>query len=331
MRLPLSTLFRLIVVLALAGGLGWIAVAGWQLRQARRAGRALAALLTVDPAHSTAGDDRLSLLQAAAPSLHDGDFQGACDLLRPRDLTTAEQEAARRFLSSHSELRKRFVAAAAEAQRGDRDEAARCRKALAGALCAACDGNASCVEACLASAEGALDASILGSRNSGGGSSPQAVAIRAQAIAPALGLGRELMTETYGPAARLVARASWHYQQRQYDQAAVLLDLARELLGSLPMTAVSATEVPPWFTSMAEALPEDVTPERSRAIVSFCESVAQSQTLSPALTVIVRQAQRERDAGRLAAARWWASVAIEAMGITDEAAAVASAVAGPKP
>jgi hypothetical protein len=129
----------------------------------------------------------------------------------------------------------------------------------------------------------------------------------------------------------LVARASWHYRQRQYDQAVALLDLAGELLGAPATSAAAATEPPRWFTALAEAPSADGTAAQSRAIVSFCEAVARSQTLSPALTVMVRQAGRERDAGRLAAARWWASVAIEALGMSDEAAVAAAAAAESKP
>ena len=77
MRFRVSTVIRLLVALALAGGLGWGAVATWQLRQARRAIRAVADVLTADPAHATAEVDPLSMLQAAASSLGKGDFQAA--------------------------------------------------------------------------------------------------------------------------------------------------------------------------------------------------------------------------------------------------------------
>ena len=331
MRPAVSTVLRLLVALGLAGGLAWSAATAWQLRQACRAGRTVAALLAADGAHSADDVDSLSLLQAAAPSLLDGDFQAACDLLGPRELTAAEEELARRFLASHGDLRKQFLSVAAEAQPRGGNVVVRTRKALAGALCAAADGNAKCVQACLASAERALDELIPGMPNPAGDSGPQAVARRAQAIAPALSLGRDLMTEAYGPAARLVARASWHYRQQQYEQAAGLLELAGQLLGAPSPSAAAASEAPPWFTSMTEAPLEDVSPAQSRAIVSFCEAVAQSQTLSPVVTVMVRQAQRERDAGRLATARWWASVAIEALGMSDEAAVAAGAAAEPRP
>jgi hypothetical protein len=236
-------------------------------------------------------------------------------------LNATEQEAARRFLALHGELRGRFLAAAATAQRSDAaDETARARTALSAALCAAADGNASCLQASLASAEQTLDASLPAALGPSGDSEPRAVARLAQAIAPALNLGRELMTESYGPAERLVARASSHYRRRQYAQAAVLLQLAGQLLGAPASAAAADDAPPPWFTAMTERPSEGLTAAQSRAIVSFCEAVAGSQALSPAVTAMVRQARRERDAGRLPEARWWASVAIEALGMTDEAA-----------
>jgi hypothetical protein len=146
-----------------------------------------------------------------------------------------------------------------------------------------------------------------------------------------LNLGHDLLTENYGPAQRLVARASSHDRRRQYAQAAALLQLAGQLLGTSTSVAAADDAPPPWFTAMTEQPSAQLTPAQSQAIVSFCEAVAGSQTLSPAVTTMVRQARRERDAGRLPEARWWASVAIEALGMTDEAALRAAEAAEARP
>jgi hypothetical protein len=271
------------------------------------------------------------MLQAAAPGLRDGDFRAACDVLAPRELTATEQDIARRFLVSHGELRQRFVAAAEAGRRQGASEVAGGRKLLAAAVCAAADRNAACVEACLALVERAGETSLPGSRDQLRGAGPQVVAARLETLAPALNLGRDLLTEAYGPARRLVARASQHYRRQQYDQAAVLLDLAGELLGAPSAATVAAAEMPPWFTAMSEPPLEVATPTQARAMVSFCEAVGRSQALSPAVKWMIRQAQQHRDAGRPAEAHWWASVALESLGISGAAAAAGSEAAEPLP
>jgi hypothetical protein len=331
MHHPLAAVVRLLAALALLGGLGWGAGVAWQLRHARRAAAAVAALLTADSPPAAADVDPLALLQAAAPSLRDGDFQAVCDLLSPRPLTAAEQEAARRFLASHGELRERFVAAAEAGRRPGAEQAAAVRKRLASAACAAADGNAACVEACLALAQRAGETPLPGSCDPRLGAGPQAVAARLAAIAPALDLARDLMTEAYGPAQRLVGRANRLWRQQQYGQAAVSLDLAGELLGAPSPTFAQAAEVPAWFSAMSQPPPDDATPAQARAMVSFCEAVARSQGISPAVKWMIAEARRQRDAGRPAESRWWATVALEALGISGEAAAAGSAAAEPPP
>lgn len=320
----------LLVTLALLGGLGWGVAAAWQLRQARRAGAAVANLLSVDPSPSAGAVDRLALLAAAAPALREGDFRAARDVLAPRPLIAVEQDAARRFLASHPDLRTRFLAVTAEARRRQEvDETEPARTALAGALCAAADGNAAGVRACLELAQRALDASGLRLHQPLGGTGPQAVAARVQAVAPALELGRDLMTEAYAPAQRLVARASQYYKQQQYDRAAALLELAAELLGAPAVDAAAAAgaaapEMPAWFIALPDGprngSPEEATPAQARAMVSFCEAVARSHTPSRAVKWMLGQAQQELAAGRSGDARWWAGVALQALGMSPEAA-----------
>jgi hypothetical protein len=206
----------------------------------------------------------------------------------------------------------------------------RVRRILAGALVAASDEDSGRAANCLSLAERALDAATIGSRNEGQSSGPEAVGARVHAITPAFNLARDLLTEGYDPAQRLVARAARLHLDRQYDEASMLLDVAAQLL-SVSTTNSAAAPVPDWFTAMADAPWADSSPAEAKAWVKFCQSVAQGQTRSAPVEFMVQRARRSRDAGDGAAARWWASLALQSLGISDEAAAAGAQDAESRP
>ena len=128
---------------------------------------------------------------------------------RRAELAAAEQDAARRFLASHGDLRTRFWPPRPRPQALPRKRRSRAgpqgpgRRAL-----------------CRRRRQRGRRAGLLLAWPSGRWTPrgrthrpwatpvPQCVRGAAQAIAPALELGRELLTEASGPAQRLVARAS---------------------------------------------------------------------------------------------------------------------------
>lgn len=249
-----------------------------------------------------------------------------------RDLSESELQVARRFLATQEDSRRRFVSLAEEARRRGNENAdvTKVRAALAGGLLAAAQGDSSAVRASLARAERALDDSLSGSAAGGVRSGSGTVAARAHALEAAMNLGRDLLTESHGPAERLVARASRLFQDGEHDQAALLLDLAGQLLG-VPIAGAAEEEAPEWFLSMAAGPLPDVSAAEAKKLTDFCEAVAQSQAPSSPVRLMVERARRHYESGEHSLARWWASVALECLGMSEESAAAGGAAAEPEP
>jgi hypothetical protein len=217
-------------------------------------------------------------------------------------------------------LRQRFITVASAAER--RNDIT-IREPLQRALVAAAKGDEVSAEAQLRSAEAALDGETAATRRD----EVQLALALVQQIEPAVKLGQELMTEGYTAPGKLVSRAAWHFQQKQFAESLRMLRLSAQLLGANGPAAATATNAPAWFVEMARAPSLDADPQRAEAAVQLCEASAASEGPSQAVAALVERARRELDAGRPAEAFWWAGVALPAMGMTEEALA---AVAQPK-
>ncbi|MBI5397696.1 MAG: hypothetical protein HZA91_20555, partial [Verrucomicrobia bacterium] len=158
----------------------------------------------------------------------------------------AERSAAQRFFAKAPELRQRFIAATSAAER--RNDVA-VRKPLQRALAAAAKGDAASAGAQLRLAEAALDGEAATVRRD----EPQAVFAFVGQIEPAVKLGQELMTEGCVAAGKLVARAGWHFQEKQFAESSRMLALGAQLLGTGGSVAMLATNAPPWFVALARA------------------------------------------------------------------------------
>ena len=235
----------------------------------------------------------------------------------PTTLNAAERGAAHRFFAKAAELRQRFIAVASAAER--RNDVA-VREPLQRALGAAAKGDAASVAAQLQRAEAALDGEAATTRRD----EPQAVLALVHQIEPAVRLGQELMTEGYTAADKLVARAGWHFQQKQFAESARMLGMSAQLLGADASTAAPATNSPVWFVTMARAPSLNADRRRAEAAVQICEAAAASEPPSRVVAALIKRARRELDAGRPAEAFWWAGVALPAMGMTEEAIAAAT-------
>jgi len=307
----------------------WSAYSHWQLHQARVAGAAVRDALVGKPlaARDSPTVNEPAVL-TAVEHLGAGQFAEAARLLAPAgDLTPAQQDAARRFLVRHSPLRQRLIAAAAAAEKRQQDggEAGAARAELARVLAAAARGELPEVEAGLEAAEAALDRVSAARGGQAWPAGEAGVAARAAALEPAVRMGRELLTEGFAAAGPLIGRAAWECRRARYDDAASALDLAAALLG-IAAQPNGVRAVPAWFLDLAQAPPATVETVHARAAVELAEAVAQADAVPPAVASLVARARREFDAGQVAEADWWASVALAALAM--DPAAVAAAEAG---
>lgn len=339
---PRARTFRWLKLLFVVGLVAWGVWCGRQLSQARRAGAALNAVLQRESLSSPGlpGAARSDAI-AAAEHLGDGQFAEAARTLSPAvHLPSSQQDAAKRFLGRQKALRQRLLAAATAAEKRQRDggDVTAVRAALARALEAAARGDESAVRSQLDAAEAVLDRSGAGGAAEAWPAGPAGIAARAAGLESAVRVGQELMTESFAAAGRLIGRAAWHCRNQQYDEAAGLLDLAAGLLGVSPAPS-ETRQMPGWFLDLAEAPPPAPDAARAQAAVQLAEAVARAETPGPTVTALVDKARREFDAGRVAEADWWASVALAALAMdpaaaesaADEAAAGSAGKAGRSP
>ena len=158
-------------------------------------------------------------------------------------------------------------------------------------------------------AEDALDHLTMGRNIGPPGKNLAAVAALAREIGPAFRLGQDLMTETHPVVETFVSRASAHFDAKEYEEAAVLLDLAAQVLG-VRARASASIAVPRWFSSPAQAVTDTVSDGEAKTAVERCEAMASSESPAKAVTTLIQKARRELDAGRSTEAHWWASVAL---------------------
>lgn len=277
-----ATGWRSVKLAALAGLVVWAAASSWYAWHAGRSGSAL--LLAED---------------AAA-------------------VTPEEQAAAAKFFAAAPDGQKRFLAvvASAKAEEQDGTDVAAVRLALAGAIRAAAAVDAAAVDARVAEAERLLNELALG----GPGPSASGVAEMVAAIEPAYVLGRDLLTEGHAAVEKLVGRASREFAAGEQGRAAALLQLAAELSG-VEVSSPGVETLPDWFTAMADMPVPTSTQADAEAAVTLAEAMAASESPAPPVMTLVKRARRELDAGQVSEASWWAGVALNALGVTDEAAA----------
>lgn len=320
-------MIRLAKVLVVGGLVAWGIASWWTLRQARQAGSALFDTLTTEwPENGSPRLDTREKLLSAAQEFRQGSFgRAAADLGPSGPLSAAQRAAAGRWFDRAKELRKRFLAAATAAQRLDEDGAdvGVVREALARALTAAADKDQATATVQIELAERALDEAELGGAAGAGGGDAQAVAALVRRMGPAFNLGQELLTEGHAAVEKLVGRASRHFQANQHRQAASLVRLAAELLGVEPSAPATAV-MPKWFDALARSPSPSVPEAQARQVVALAEAMAASETPSKPVQTLLQKARRELEAGRPAEAYWWASVALNALGMSDEAIAAAT-------
>lgn len=318
--------FRLIIVFLFLGLMAWGGFAGWHYLAARRAGTAISDTIDSDwPAGEAPAPGTRRRLLAAAQRIEAGDFADAVASLDPSTtISPAQKAAAERFFGQHAELQEQLVAAASDAQtiEQDGDDVTAVRTVLARALAAAARGDRSAVSLHLELAQAAVEAIVSGETGAAV-AGPQAVAGLLQQMGPSFQFGRDLMTESHTAVEKLLRRARQHYGEEDFAQAAAFVRLAAQLSGVEP-NATAADSPPDWFDSLQGTVPPTTAEATAVAAVQLCQSMAAADEPSPPVRTLIRNAKRELSAARATDAFWWATVALNALGMSDEQIAAAT-------
>jgi hypothetical protein len=311
-------LVKALLCTALIGAAIW---AGWLVVQGHRAGVALDDLLsTAWPRGGPAASGTRERLLAAAESLRGGDFGDAAVALRsPGPLSGEDQAAADRFLARHADARRRLLAAATAAQAAEAagSDVRPARDALSRAVAAAARRNSTRIDVELEIAETALTADSLATPMKPVPMDRDAAAARLAELAPGFELARNLLSEGAAAADKLLARASWHFREGRFAEAVALISLAGQLLAIEPANT-SATTVPAWFEALAQAPLPDIPAAQAKAAVELCTAMAAAEPQAAPLQHLVDRARREATSGQPEEAYWWATVALAALGMSEE-------------
>jgi len=311
----------------------WAVAAAWLVYEARQTGAALLdTLKTSGPASGLLEPAAREKLLLAAEKLRDGAFHRAASLLRPpKPLSPSQRLAAERFFGRNPDLKKRFLAVASAARTAEEKglEVRSARTELARALASAAARDGSAATADIAAAERSLDTISVGTPSSLGGDDQAAVARLAAAIGPSFLLAQDLLTEGHETTGRIVRRAAWEAKENRFAEAAALLNLAACLLG-VDASAPPPATMPEWFMPLAEAPSPSGSRADAEAAVALAEAMAASEHPGVAVMAIIQRARRQADASRYGEARWWARVALAALGMTDEPAAEAAGGTAPE-
>ena len=308
----------------------WAVGSCWYIHQARKAGGGLADTLAATwPEGGIPGAGARDVLLGAAEKMRQGRFPAVADDLGPATPLGEEQKVAvGRFFATEPEVCRRFVAATAVAQRLEEDGAdvSLVRGALAPALAAAARKDAAAVVVRLELAEAILAEIDLPGGFAAGGNDAEAVHRMIDKVAPAYDLGEDLLTEGHPAVEKLIGRAARHYRAGEFRQAAALVGLAARLLGVEPYGAKE--EAPPWFAALAGQPPPATTKAEAVAVVEYCEAMAMAESPAEPVAELVKRARREFEAERFGEARWWAGVALNALGMADDTITGDTAPAG---
>ncbi len=238
------------------------------------------------------------------------------------------------------------------------------RDALARAVRSAGRKDEPGVSAYLALAEDLLRETEWGAVSDPGANDASAVAAMAHSVGPSFLLAQDLLTEGAVAPGKLLSRAAWLTRAGEFRRAVVLIRLAGQLLDShASPDGASDRQTPEWFDALAAEAVLTATQAQAEAAVALADVLIESEmTVEPVepanqesadvdeasppeeseanqppvtqqeparpvgpVFTLVDKARRELAAGRGAEAYWWASVALNALGMTDEAIALTTA------
>jgi hypothetical protein len=320
--------FRTIAIVAIVA---WGLYACWATQRVQFTGERLRDSLKASwPADGPPQLGTREKLLETADELASGRAWTFGDALAPVPAPTDDQRlTATKFLSEHSQLRDRLLALTGTARdmAATGDDVTALREALARAYHGAVEADETTVTAQLDLAERMLALAESGSVGPRGHVDEQAVAQLVAAIEPAYQLSQDLMTEGGAAAEKVLIEAARSHCEQRYADAASALRLAGELLGAqlaLPTEAVT----PDWFTALAQREIPDADQSQATAAVQLAEAMALSMTPSDTVAALLKKARRELDAKRFGTSAWWASVTLNALGMSDSAIAAATTNSG---
>ncbi len=316
--------FRTIAIVAMVA---WGLYAWWALHRVQSTGEklrdSLAATWPVDGGPQLGTREKLLM---TADELASGRAREFGDALTPVVPPTNEEHvAATRFLSERSGLRDRLLAVTGTSREMDAegDDVAAIRETLARAYQGAVQADETAVAAQLDLAERMLALVESGPIGARGPVDEQAVARLATAIEPAYELSQDLMTEGGAAAEKVLMEAARSLGEQRYADAASAVRLAGELLGA-QLTWPTDAEMPEWFTALAGREIPAADEQQATAAVQLAEAMSLSMTPSDTVAALLKKARRELDAGRYDTAAWWASVTLNALGMSDDAIGAAT-------
>jgi hypothetical protein len=321
----MSNALRKTVLIATAIALP--AVVAWGVLAALRNQRARQAATAVTdhvhrhwPEEGTPHPGTREVLLLAAEHMKQGDWAAATAELAPGDcLSPVQRAAANKFFIEQAKQRQRYVAAVSVARVAEQDGAdvEAVRLALKRALLAASRGDRLSVEAHLGAAHRAL--ASLAYDETGPATVPhkEAVAGLLVRVGPSFLAGQELLLEGHTGVEKLLRRARYFYEDGDYGKTQSLIRLALQLSG-MDAAAATADDVPEWFESLEPISLSPAARQTAESAVGLCESMAAASKPSEPVRRLVGNAKRELAAERFDEAYWWASVALNALGMPDK-------------
>jgi len=234
-----------------------------------------------------------------------------------------DRTAAVEFLGKRPELRIRLLAATKAAQRaeGVGTDVTAARDALARAFRGAVEEDESTMQTQLDLAERMLDG---GGTAACGPIDAASIAELVVSIEPAYQLSKDLLTEG-GPAAeKVLCLAAHHYRNARYGDASTTLHLAAHLLGT-QLSSGGSAGMPDWFTELGEEELPTADARAAAAAVELAEAMVPAMSAHATIVALVEQSRRQLDAGQVDMAAWKAQVALNALGVDDQAIATATA------
>jgi hypothetical protein len=293
-----------------------------QFYLARQTGAAISACLNREwPQRETPQPGTREVLLSAAGRMEKGDWSAAvAELASAESISPEQRAAASQFFFKQDLLRQRYVSAVSGARSAEQEgtDMGIVRVVLKRALLAASRGDRSSVESHVSAAHAALEALSYDEPGRATVPEKETVAGLLTQVGPSFLAGQELLLEGHAGVEKLLRRARRFFEDGDYGKTAALTRLAAELSG-VDAAAVVTDEIPDWFMSLEPAAPASAAKQSAESAVGLCESMAAASEPSEPVSRLIRNAKRDLAAERFDDAYWWATVALNALGMPDEA------------
>jgi hypothetical protein len=172
-------------------------------------------------------------------------------------------------------------------------------------------------------AEAVIETVLLGAGAGTVARGKESVAGLLHQLDPSYQLGRDLLTEGHAAIEKLLSRSRQCYEREDFVRAAALVRLAAQLSGLTPV-ATTADVPPEWFETLEPVVLPATEKETAAAAVNLCRSMVAATEPSVPIRTLMRNASRELAEEQFDDARWWATVTLNALGMSDDEIAAAT-------